>query len=122
MDAKPQFDRVFAALRNVLKKYESRLDVVTDKPENYYLNAGYSEEWKKVIFFGSVSIKKNYVSYYLMPVYMHPELLDGISNELKQRMQGKSCFNFKAEDSVLFKELAVLTEKGFDIFQKENLA
>jgi len=57
-----------------------------------------------------------------MPVYMFPELLAGISKELKQRMQGKSCFNFKAEDPVLFRELAGLTERGFDRFQRENLA
>jgi hypothetical protein len=49
---------------------------------------------KKVIFFGAAQIKKNYVSFYLMPVYMFmfPKLLDNISPELKKHMQGKSCF------------------------------
>jgi hypothetical protein len=48
------------------------------------------------------------VSYYLMPVYVDPCLLDGISENLKRRMQGKSCFNFTETDQPLFKELTRL--------------
>jgi len=54
------------------------------------LNAGYSEKYKQDIFFGGVQIKKNYLGFYLMPVYVNPKLLDGISTELKKSMQGKS--------------------------------
>ncbi len=50
------------------------------------------------MFFGAAVIKKNYVSFHLMPVYVHPDLLEGISDGLRKRMQGKSCFNFKALD------------------------
>lgn len=56
-----------------------------------------------------------------MPVYVFPELLINISPELKKRMQGKSCFNFKQVDKKLFKELEVLTKKGFDAFRKADL-
>jgi len=35
-----------------------------------------------------------------------------MSPELKRRMQGKSCFNFKEIDEKLFKELARLTKAG----------
>ncbi|HJS19607.1 MAG TPA: hypothetical protein VJ785_12730 [Anaerolineales bacterium] len=72
------------------------------------------------MFFGSVQVKKNYVSFYLMPVYMYPELLKGISPELKKRMQGKSCFNFKKVEADLFHELADLTKKGTEKFKEEN--
>ena len=47
-----------------------------------------------------------------MPVYVNPKLLNNISPELKRRMQGKSCFNFKKIDESLFEELAVLTKRG----------
>ncbi len=56
-----------------------------------------------------------------MPVYMFPDLLQGISARLKKRMQGKSCFNFAAIDQELFNELARLTQKGFDRFGQEKL-
>jgi len=56
-----------------------------------------------------------------MPVYAFPDLLDGISPELKKRMQGKSCFNFTHVDEKLFKELEVLTEQGYERFKREGL-
>lgn len=63
----------------------------------------------KRLWFGGVQVKKHYVSYHLMPVYVNPQLLAGISPALKKRMQGKSCFNFKAVDATLFGELERLT-------------
>ena len=68
----------------------------------------------------SAQIKKTYVSFYLMPVYMYPELLNDISPQLKKRMQGKSCFNFKKVEPELFDELAELTRRGADKFKEEN--
>jgi hypothetical protein len=49
-----------------------------------------------------------------MAVYMFPDLIQGISPELKRRMQGKSCFNFTRYDDKLFKELDELTERGYE--------
>jgi hypothetical protein len=51
------------------------------------------------------------VSYHLMPLYMNPTLQAMVSPELKKRMQGKACFNFKKEpEPALLKELAALTK------------
>jgi hypothetical protein len=41
-----------------------------------------------------------------------------MSNELKARMQGKSCFNFTSDDEVLFTELEQLTVRGVAGFRK----
>src|SRR5512132_3144292 len=114
------FQIVFEQLKNILKPYANNLTVRTDTPDTYYLDGPYSEKWKKELFFGSAQIKKNYVSFYLMPVYMYPELLNDISAELKKRMQGKSCFNFKKVEPELFEELATLTRLGAEKFKKEN--
>lgn len=54
-------------------------------------------------------------------MYVFPELLDGISPELKKRMQGKSCFNFKAVDRELVRELEALTKAGFERFKGADL-
>jgi len=113
-----EFQAVFESLRDILKKYEPRLVVLHDKPGNYYLNTPFCEKFKKEICFGAVGIKKNYVSYYFMPIYGCPEMVRGLSPELKARMQGKGCFNFKEVDRELFKELAQLTKAGFDRFKK----
>ena len=55
-----------------------------------------------------------------MSVYACPELLQSMSPELKKRMQGKSCFNFKEVDEKLFKELATLTKAGAAKFNDER--
>jgi hypothetical protein len=51
-------------------------------------------------------------AFHLFPVYVFPDLLTGISPELKKRMHGKSCFNFTKVDEALFAELARLTAAG----------
>src|SRR5689334_24730321 len=47
------------------------------------------------LFFGSIRVGKAYVSFHLLPIYMCPEMNKLVSPELKKRMQGKACFNFK---------------------------
>jgi hypothetical protein len=114
------FSLVFEQLKNILKPYAESLTLKADTSEAYSIDGPYSEKWKKQLFFGSAQVKKNYVSFYLMPVYMYPELLQGISPNLKKRMQGKSCFNFKRVEPDLFTELKELTHKGAEKFRQEN--
>jgi hypothetical protein len=118
--SKNDFPIVFEQLKNILRPYAKKLTLKADTSDSYYIDGPYSEKWKKQLFFGSAQVKKNYVSFYLMPVYMYPELLQGISPELKKRMQGKSCFNFKKIEPDLFSELTELTRKGAEKFQQEN--
>lgn len=111
---------VYEQLVKIMKKYEKNLKVSTDNKSNYQLIGPMSEKFKKVLWFGGVQIKKNYVSYHLMPVYMYADLVNEIPAELKKRMQGKSCFNFKKIDIELFKQLAELTDKSFKIFKEQG--
>ena len=111
------FPAVFAALKKILTPYEKRLSVVRYKPEFYYLETVLSCYKGKPLHFGAVRLGKNYVSYYLMPVYMSPDLQKRISPELRKRMQGKSCFNFTEINPILFRELAELTAAGFKGFR-----
>jgi hypothetical protein len=113
-----ELQAVFEQLREILRKYESRLVVLHDKPGNYYLNTPYSQKFKKVMSFAAAIINKNYVSFHFVPVYGCPDMADGLSPELKARMQGKGCFNFKKVDKELFKELRQLTKVGYERFKK----
>jgi hypothetical protein len=120
MSPQTDFLLVFEQLKGILRAYHRTFTVKTDAADTYYLDGPYSEKWKKELFFGSAQIKKNYVSFYLMPVYMYPELLKDVSPQLKKRMQGKSCFNFKTVEPELFDELRELTRRSADKFKKEN--
>jgi hypothetical protein len=121
MSATNDFSPVFEELKNILKPHAEKLTLTADTPDLYYIDGPYSKKWKKQLFFGSAQIRKNYVSFYLMPVYMYPELLKDISPELKKHMQGKSCFNFKKVEADLFKELAELTSKSIEKIKEESV-
>jgi hypothetical protein len=106
------FDAVFGALKPLFSRYESGLEVVADQPGKYYLRSKGPVFQDKPLWFGGVEIKKNYVSFHLIAIYVFPELANNISPELKKRKQGKACFNFTAVDAKLFAELDRLTEAG----------
>ena len=120
MPAQNEFPAVFESLKSILKPFAKKLTVKNDTKDVYYLEGPYSEKWKKELYFASTHIKKNYVSFYLMPVYMYPDLLKGISPEVKKNMQGKSCFNFKKVEKGLFEELSQLTKRGFERLMMEE--
>lgn len=111
---------VFAELKAILLPYATRLEVAVDSVGELHVNTRHIQKNKKPLFFGAVALKKNYVSFHLMPVYVRPQLLDSISLELKARMQGKSCFNFTKVNKPLFNELAALTKNGFASYKEQR--
>jgi hypothetical protein len=120
MPKNDDFQETFDQLKAIFKPYAARLQVVHDNDTNYYLDTHRVMKNKRRLFFGGVRTGKGYVSLHLMPVYASSALAETISPELKKRMQGKSCFNFKTPDEKLFKELAKLTKAGFKLFHDEE--
>lgn len=118
----PQFQLVSTRLLAILRKYSNEnLSIRTEKRNQFeFIGAPTTRSKGKEVWFGAVRIGKNYVSYHFMPVYACPDLLKGMSPELKKRMQGKSCFNFTHVDEKLFQELTELTERGYERFKKEG--
>jgi hypothetical protein len=106
-------NEVFESLRGVMRPYAAKLDCKVDSEDELSIDTRHTMPNGKPLWFGGVQIRKRYVSYHLMPIYVNPELLEGISPELRKRMQGKSCFNFTKTDPALLDELADLTEAGF---------
>jgi hypothetical protein len=116
----PDLDAVFSKLRAIMDPYAARLQVTKDDDVELCIYTRHAQENGKVLFFGAVQIRKAYVSYHLMPVYVKPELLAAVSPPLKKRMQGKSCFNFAVIDEPLFRELAALTKAGFASYEEQG--
>src|SRR6267143_4135568 len=110
------FNEVFARLKSIFQPYAKKMDAAYDTQTYYLLNTRHIMKNKQPLCFGGVRTGKAYVSFYLMSVYACPDLLKSMSPELKKRMQGKSCFNFKEVDEKLFKELAKLTKAGASQF------
>ena len=117
----PDFENVFAALREILKRHAGKLVVTEDSAECFRLEGGTHPKHKKPFPIAWVAIDKGYVSFHHMGIYARPDLLKGVSKELKARMQGKSCFNFKSVDPALFAELEELTVRGLNAFRNTPL-
>lgn len=120
MANKNDFNQVFARLKSILQTYVKKMDVAHNSQTYYLLNTRYIMKNKQPLCFAGVRQCKSYVSFYLMSVYASPDLLTSMSPELKKRMQGKSCFNFKEVDEKLFRELAKLTRAGAAKFSDEK--
>lgn len=113
------FAPVFDALKTIFDPHVKRLTVKSDTPVQYTLltkSPSPSPQHKgHPMYFAEVRLGKAYVSFHLMPLYMCPELAPEITPALKKRMQGKTCFNFKAVPGAeLLKELEKLTEAAIE--------
>jgi hypothetical protein len=121
MASKNDLTTVFECLKTIIAPYaKKKMDVAADTQTHYQLNTRHIMRNKQPLCFGGVRLGKNYVSFYLMSVYTSPDDAQDLSPELKKRMQGKSCFNFKEVDEKLFKELATLTKAGAAKFNDEK--
>ena len=114
------FQGTFDTLRRLLKPYERQFAAVVDAPGKYYLATKTSKTSSgAAVWFGGVEIKKNYVTFHLVPVYAAPALVKTLSPSLRKRMHGKGCFNFTDIEPAQLTELKALTKRGFDGFVKK---
>jgi hypothetical protein len=111
---------IYSALHAILVPYARKLDAKRDTDAELWLDTRHLQKNGKPHFFGAVQLKKSYVSFHLMPVYVKPDLLDDISPDLRARMQGKSCFNFKSVEPKLFEELGALTKEAYSSYRKQG--
>lgn len=58
---------------------------------------------KDEMFFAGLMTKKDYIGFYFMPIYTHPDEFTDLPEELKKRLKGKSCFHIKKPDAALDK-------------------
>ena len=108
---------MFRKLTAILEPYAPVSNVVSDKDDSYYLDTKYIQDNKKPLFFASVLMKKSYVSFYLMPIYLNPELVEDIPEHLKKNLKGKSCFNFKSLDDDKLAALSKLTSAAMNYYK-----
>ena len=116
----PDLNAVCAELRPIMAPYAAKLDPKKDDAGELYVDTRHIQKNKQPLFFGAVQLKRSFVSFHLMPVYIRPELLQGLSAGLRSRMQGKSCFNFSTVDKPLFTELTALTKAGFASYKEQG--
>ncbi|GGJ48349.1 hypothetical protein [Deinococcus roseus] len=124
MSTEEVFSQIYDRLKRILQKYEGPLgphhspSFSLDR-DSYGLRDPHNPA--SVGFFGSVVVQGKHVGFYLMPIYLEPQLLKDISPALRKCLKGKSCFNFKTYNETLFEELERLTEVGFAYYEAFHL-
>jgi hypothetical protein len=120
MPPRHDYPQVFRRLRAILESYAPEMRVTNDTESAYSLDTHHTMANGQPLFFGSVQVRKNYVSFYVMPVYAFPDLLDGIG-DLRKRMQGKSCFNFRTLDDEQVAAMEDLVRRGHARYAAEGM-
>ncbi len=76
---------------------------------------------KKIVpgmYFASVVVRKDMVSFYFMPIYYRKDLFAPVAPALLKSLKGKACFNFRKVEQVDEKELKALLDKGVKAWKK----
>jgi hypothetical protein len=101
-----------ARLQAILVPYGDRLETASIYGIPTLRRPGASaHDW-----FAFVKPAAKHVGFYLLPVYHHPELREGLSPVLAKRLTGKSAFTFPALDEGLAAELEGVVARAYDVY------
>ena len=116
--AEPDLTELRARLEAVLDPYRDRLETYELYGVPYLRRPGAkAHDW-----FAGVSDGKGVVRFFLLPMHQHPELIEGISPELRERKRGASLFAFASIDGPQLEELRALVARAFERYMAEGSA
>ena len=105
-------DELEAELRAILVPYEDVLEASEiDGMEVLRRPGAKAHDW-----FAGVREKRGALTFMLLPMHTHPELLEEVSPELRKRKTGASVLTLRAGDETLIEELEALVQRSFDAY------
>jgi hypothetical protein len=118
------FDDLTTELRPIIERHAASLVVSRDKPGEYQLETTRVGPSGTRLWFGAIQARAKYVSVHLMPLASHPDLMDGVSDDLRALMQGRTTFNLTDETVTpeLIAELSALADAGLARYRADGLA
>lgn len=123
---KPDFIEIFQSIRAVLQPYTAvgfETSINSDTAFELYTAQVVTLNHKnQKLYFAGVKILKNQVSFYLMFIYMHPELNQLLHPDLLQLLKGKCCFHIKKLDDHLLNLISQALDIGFTHYKQQGWA
>jgi hypothetical protein len=110
---------IFEALAAVIAPYLHLFEAEMHPRMGYCLKTW--GEWPTEVYFAGVQWSEEGLHFHLFPLQRFPGLMDGASEELKSRMQGKISFRFDSFEPERFAELASMTARAFDLLRADGL-
>jgi len=112
--------QLYEALAALLVPYARKMESEMHPKIGFCLKAKNARTGRES-HFGAVQAVPDGVAYHLFPLYGHPELLDGLSAEVFNRLRSKTHFHFESLGTPEIAELAKLTQRAFESFVSEGM-
>jgi hypothetical protein len=111
-----ELEAIEARLQAILDPYRDRLEAFDIYGVPMLRRPGArAHEW-----FAGVNRGNGVVRFSLLPMHRHPELLDGLSPELRKRKRGASLFAFARIDDAQVAELRALVARSFEVDEQDS--
>ncbi len=124
MNNQKELEKIYKKLKQLLKKYEGKLQPKFDMDSKYDLwsfkDVEIAGRKRKEVYFAGLIIQSSYVGFYYMPVYTDTKLKNVFEPELLNLLKGKSCFHVKELDDKLEKQIAKALKLGYKLYQERG--
>lgn len=118
------FKTIFDTLRDQLQSYQPPLVSRVDDDTHFDLwsvkDLVIEGRKRKDVYFAGVTIQKNFVGFYFMPVYGDTDIKNLIAPELLKLLKGKSCFHIKKLDDQLLAHINQALSIGFEMYRQRG--
>ncbi|KQB99027.1 hypothetical protein [Pedobacter sp. Hv1] len=122
---KTDFVEIFQTIRAGLQPYTANgFTALVNSETNYELwserKVSFEGRKEAPMYFTSVKILKGYVGFYLMSLYIEPELKAMLHPDLLKLLKGKSCFNIKRMDDTLMAQIDEALAVTFTFYKQKG--
>jgi hypothetical protein len=117
---------IFEKIKSILQKQSPPMviskntkdcfELIGNKPVPY----GSKKVMTPGMYFCSVFVRKDMISFHFFPIYMNREIFEPLIPNMIKLLKGKSCFNFKKPEHLNEKELTALLTKGVEAWKKNG--
>ena len=125
MPVTPEIRRkIFEEIKTILQQQSPPMLISKDTKDCFELTGNKPVAYgstKKIVpgmYFSSVIMRKDMVSFHFFPIYMRRELFETLIPNMIKHLKGKSCFNITKPEQVNKKELTALIKKGIAAWRK----
>jgi hypothetical protein len=112
--------QLYEALAALLVPYARKMESEMHPKIGFCLKAKNARTGREA-HFGAVQALPDGVAFHLFPLYGHPELLEGLSPELFNRLRSKTHFHLESLERGTLTELKELTHRAFESFVAEGM-
>jgi hypothetical protein len=115
---------IYRGLKIILKRCEGPFQPKVDGDRSYDLwsfkDLVIAGRKRKEVFFASIVIRKTYVGFYYMPIYIDVGLSNVFKPELLKLLKGKSCFYIRDLSPDIASQIEEALKIGYELYKERG--